>query len=241
MLWILKNGYFGGPLNANGRAIGARVMSVTKRIAYYQNRRDEVPNQELAQELARRSDKTGIQEICEGLRSNNNNIRSDCLKVLYEIGYLRPDLIAPYANELLSLLDDKHNRMVWGAMIGLGTIAKLSAKTIWPNIDKVLKAIDHGSLITLVWGIRTLSNAAAGSKTRTRKIIPKLTRYLQECNVRDVPTHLESMLPVIDRTNWKALAKIAEQRQKEMTPSHLARLKRVLKKLPVERKTIAEQ
>jgi hypothetical protein len=209
-------------------------MSVINKIAYYQNRRDEVPNQELAKELARRGDTAGIQEISEGLHSKNNNIRSDCLKVLYEIGYLRPDLIASYANELLSLLEDKHNRMVWGAMIGLGTIAKLSAETIWPNVDKVLKTIDKGSLITLVWGVRTLSNAAAGNTTRIRTIIPKLAKYLQECNVRDVPTHLESMLPIINRTNWKALTRIVEQRQKEMTKSHLTRLKRVLKKLPLE-------
>jgi hypothetical protein len=209
-------------------------MSVINKIAYYQNHRDEVPNQELAKELARRSDKAGIHEISEGLHSKNSNIRSDCLKVLYEIGYLKPDLIAPYANEFLSLLEYRQNRMVWGAMIGLATIGKQSAKTIWPKVDKVLKAIDNGTLITLVWGIRTLSNAAAGNAIRIRKIIPKLATYLQDCNARDVPTHLESMIPIIDRTNWKALSKIVDQRQKEMTTSHLARLKRVLKQLPLD-------
>ena len=35
-------------------------MSVLNRIAYFQNRRDEVPNQELARELAKTKNKPGL-------------------------------------------------------------------------------------------------------------------------------------------------------------------------------------
>ena len=42
-------------------------MSVLNRIAYLQNRRDEVPNQELARELAEQKDRAGIHEIAENL------------------------------------------------------------------------------------------------------------------------------------------------------------------------------
>jgi len=38
-------------------------MIVLNRIAYFQNRRDEVPNQELARELAESDNHVGIQEI----------------------------------------------------------------------------------------------------------------------------------------------------------------------------------
>ena len=38
-------------------------MSVLNKIAYFQNRRDEVPNQELARQLAEKKNKKGIQEI----------------------------------------------------------------------------------------------------------------------------------------------------------------------------------
>ena len=59
-------------------------MSTLPRIAYYQNRRDEVPNQELAKELAAKKDRQGIQEIAANLWSEYSQIQSDCLKVLYE-------------------------------------------------------------------------------------------------------------------------------------------------------------
>ena len=40
-------------------------MSVLERIAYFQNRRNEAPNQELAKELAEKQDHEGIREIAE--------------------------------------------------------------------------------------------------------------------------------------------------------------------------------
>jgi len=52
-------------------------MSVLDKIAYFQNRRDEVPNQELARELARTKNKAGVREIAANLWNKNKSIRSD--------------------------------------------------------------------------------------------------------------------------------------------------------------------
>ena len=59
-------------------------MSAPQRNADYQDRRDEVPNQELAKELAAKKDRKGIREIADNLWNKNAQIQSDCLKVLYE-------------------------------------------------------------------------------------------------------------------------------------------------------------
>ena len=101
-------------------------MTTIEKIAYHLGRRDEVPNQELAAELARERDQEGIEEIAAGLNDKNPSIQSDCLKVLYEIGYLEPELISGYAQTFLSLLDSKNNRMVWGGMIAISTEEALS-------------------------------------------------------------------------------------------------------------------
>lgn len=206
-------------------------MMVLGKIAFYQNRRDEVPNQALANDLATRKDKSGIREIAGNLTNKNQNIRSDCLKVLYEVGYKDPELISSYADDFLALLDDRNNRMVWGAMIALGTIADLNPKPIWKEIDRIFEAIDSGSLITLVWGIRTVAKAAAKSPSRIKSIMPKLLQYLRKCNARDVPTHLESMQPIVNKANRSVVEQVVESRKKEMTTSHLTRLTKVLKLL----------
>ena len=89
-------------------------MSVLEKIAYYRNRRDEVPNKELARELAETRNLTGINEIAKNLWHKNKSVSSDCLKVLYEVGYINPDLISEYADKFLKLLKSKINRMAWG-------------------------------------------------------------------------------------------------------------------------------
>ncbi|MHB2149698.1 hypothetical protein ACX8XP_11630 [Calditrichota bacterium LG25] len=82
-------------------------MSVIERLASSLGRRDDVPNQELARELANRKANDEIRQLVENLKNPQRNIQSDCIKVLYEIGYLAPELIAPYAANFLELLKSK--------------------------------------------------------------------------------------------------------------------------------------
>jgi hypothetical protein len=206
-------------------------MSALDKIAYFQNRRDEVPNQLLAKELAETKNKEGIREIAENLLNKNKNIRSDCLKVLYEIGYLDPVLIAEYVNDFLKLLKSKDNRMVWGTLIALATIADLRPKEIWAQIEDVLHFTESGTVITLVWGIRTLAKLAAADEKYEEKIFPFLLNQIQFCIPRDVPTHAESILCAVNQKNKGKLLTLLEARRGELTPAQLTRFKKVLKQL----------
>ena len=204
-------------------------MSALTKIAFYRNRRDEVPNQELARELANKADKDGIREIAQNLTNKNKNVQSDCLKVLYEIGYLKPDLIEEYVGDFLKLLKSKNNRMIWGGTIALATIADKKAREIWANINDVTTAVDQGSLITVVWGVKTLAKVAAADPAYKQKIFPILMAQLKKCIPRDVPMHAESILPAVDADHKKDFLTILEARKSEMTPAQFARLKKVTK------------
>jgi hypothetical protein len=208
-------------------------MSALERIAFYQNRRDEVPNQQLAQQLAETQDKAGIQEIAAGLWHTNKNVRSDCLKVLYEIGYIDPVLIVDYHPSFLKLLNNKDNRLVWGAMIGLDTIAGLCPDPIWQQIDDVIRAVEHGSVITVVWGVRVLAKVAAANETYRARLFPVLLVQLQKCIPRDVPTHAESMLCAVDPKHQQEFLSILASRMGEMSPAQKTRLKRVTRIFPL--------
>jgi hypothetical protein len=206
-------------------------MSVLDQIAFYQERRDEVPNQELAYKLAAAKDKAGIREIAENLWNKNKNVQSDCLKVLYEIGYIDSDLIADYVEDFLKLLNSKNNRMVWGAMIALGTIAVKRPHEIWTHIDDVIRVVDHGTVITVVWGIKVLAAVAAAGEIYSRKLFPFLLAQLQKCIPRDVPTHAENMLGAVNASNQQEFLAVLTARQPEMSASQLARLKKVFRTL----------
>jgi hypothetical protein len=73
-----------------GGAMKPPEDSILNRIAYYQGRRDEAPNQELARELAEQGDRAGIAELVANLHHPDQNVRSDCLKTLHETGYAVP-------------------------------------------------------------------------------------------------------------------------------------------------------
>jgi len=208
-------------------------MSVIHKIAYHQNRRDEVPNQELAKELAESENTVGLQEMVDHLYDKNKSISSDCLKVIYETGYIRPDLIAPFVPEFMKLLESKINRMVWGSMIALANTAPLNPKPVLKEIEKVISTFQKGTLITQVWGLNTIANAIATDPTYNKKYIGVLFDHIEKCNPRELPRHTQDILAAINDSNREALEAIIMARIDELNKSQYTKLKRILKKVEI--------
>jgi len=206
-------------------------MSALRKIAYFQGRRDERPNQELARRLARSGDREAIGEIAENLHHPNRSIQSDCLKVLYEIGYLDPSLIAGYVDEFLDQLSSKNNRMVWGGMIALATVSLLKPGAIGKRLGEVVRAVEGGTLITVVWGVKVLAVVAGAERRFRGKSLPVLKRVLTSCLPRDVPMHAESILTAIDVADRKPFLAILAARRPELSAAQAGRLRKTLRKL----------
>jgi hypothetical protein len=206
-------------------------MSTIDKIAFHQNIRNEIPNQQLAKELATNEDLMGIREIVENLDNCNKNVRSDCLKVLYEIGYLNPFLIQDHVQAFLKLLDSKENRMIWGAFIALATIAHLRPEEIWGEIDKLLTKFKQGSVITEVWGIKLFASLAATRVDYAKRLFPILLETLETCIPRDLPTHAENMLPAITKGNQTSILSIITSRESELSSAQLSRSQKIKKKI----------
>lgn len=191
-------------------------------------RRDDVPNQQLARELVTTTDASGVAAVVSGLRDGAEAIRSDCVKVLYEIGYLAPDMIAPYAEDFLALLSSRHNRLVWGGMLALSTLAPLRADLLFERRHVIVAAIQTGSVITVDNGIKTLALVAAQSPAYNRELFPVLIDHLERCRAKDVPQHAESVLPAVTAANKASYIKVVELRMLNMPESRLHRLRRLL-------------
>ena len=88
-------------------------MTVVESLATSLGRRDEIPNQQLAQEIVDAHDGKAIDELIENLSNKNKSIQSDCIKVLYEVGERNPKLIAGNHNDFAKLLTSKNNRLAW--------------------------------------------------------------------------------------------------------------------------------
>jgi len=205
-------------------------MSVLDRIAHSQGRHIETLNQELARDLASRKDRTGIREIAENLWNEDKRIQSDCIKVLYEVGYLQPSLIARYVEDFLKLLKSRNNRMVWGGMIALGTVAGLKTDIIFIHLSEIYKAVNSGSVISVDNGVKTLALVASRGGKYNQAVFPYLLHHLKTCRPKDVAQHSEKILPaVVTSSNKKAFIAVLEKRMKGLSGSGIARVKKVMK------------
>ena len=205
-------------------------MSVLHRIACLQNRRDEVPNQELARDLAARNDRAGIHEIAENLWNKDPAVQSDCLKVLYEIGGLEPGLISDYVGDFLKLLASRQNRLVWGSMIGLSTVAAVKADELFPHSEEIERAMEAGSVIAVDNGVKTLALVAAQRPAYAEALFPYLLDHLACCRPKEVPQHAEKTLVAVRAANKAQFIRVLEQRMRDLSPAQAARLRKVLRK-----------
>ena len=206
-------------------------MSVLNRLAQSLGRRDEVPNQELARDLAAKKDKKGIREVAEALWHKDKNIQADCIKALYEVGYIEPKLIADYTDDFVKCLKSKNNRLVWGGMTALAEVAKANPDAVFKNLDAIKKAKETGSVITVDNAISTLAYTAAANDKYNKAIFPYLLKHLSSCRPKEVPQHSEKTMPAVNKSNRVDFIKVLEKRMEDLSGGGLSRVKKVIKQV----------
>ncbi|MFC5406471.1 hypothetical protein [Cohnella soli] len=206
-------------------------MSIVSLLASQLGRNDEEPNIELAHRLANEEDHAGIEEIIENLACKNKAIQHDCIKVAYEIGEVKPELISKYAQTFIELLTSRDNRLVWGGMTALATIAEAASETMMAHLNTVQRAMKLGSVITVDKGVVTLAKLAAVSKSNNDEVFPFLLDHLANCRSKEVPQHSESTLVAVTDDNKEDFLSVLRRREPELTAAQLKRVKQIYKKL----------
>ena len=168
-------------------------MTIVNKLATQLNRKDEEPNIELAHELVNENNHEGIKEVIQNLSNKDKKIQQDCIKVAYEIGEIKPELISDYALIFIELLKSRNNRLVWGAMTALSTIALVSSEIIMEHIETLFSTMKTGSVITVDKGVLTLGKLAAVNKQNNEHIFPFLLTHLETCRPKEIPQHSESV------------------------------------------------
>ncbi|HEX7712484.1 MAG TPA: hypothetical protein VF531_00570 [Bacillota bacterium] len=206
-------------------------VSVMDKLASSLGRNDEVPNQELARELCRTGDRNSIHELVQLLFSGSAAIQNDSIKVLYEIGEVQPELIADDVEAFIRLLTSKNNRLIWGAMTALSTIAPIRAYKIYENVDLIFKAIKQGSVITVDNGVSVLAKVGSVKNEYETVILPFLLDHLASCKPREVAQHSERSMIIANTGNKVHFIQVLEQRMQDLTPAQQVRVKKVIKKV----------
>lgn len=171
-------------------------MSLLQQLASQQNRRDEGPNTELAQQIAAAKDEAALAEVMALLRTSGKAVQSDCIKVVYETARLDPALVAPHAQALISCLDSRNNRLQWGAMQALEAVAGTVPSVLYPALGQLALVADGGSVITrdsFVGILVQLGRVPAYAEDAFTLLHEQLLR----CPVNQLPMYAEMTLPVV--------------------------------------------
>ena len=205
-------------------------MSVLHKLSSALDRKDEVPNQELAEEIANTEDATAIQELVENLKNKKRPIQNDCIKVLYEIGERKPVLIADYTSDFLALLTSKNNRLQWGGMTALNCIAQVNPQEIYSHLPLIMQATEKGSVITRDQAVNILITLA-GLDEYSENAMNLLLEQLRTCPVNQLPMYAERVLPVVSDTYKAAFVSTLSDRLPEVEKeSKRKRIEKVLRK-----------
>lgn len=206
-------------------------MSIIAQLATSLGRRDEVPNQELAAQIAKTSNKKAVGELVENLSNKSKDIQHDCIKTLYETGSLKPALILPYFNDFIRLLGSKNNRLQWGAMAALDQIAAEDPGTTFQSLPALAAAADSGSVITRDHFVSILIKLCA-DKPYAADAFALLNEQLRNCPANQLPMYAENALPIINEINKAAFMQTLAARLNDFEKeSKRKRVEKILTKI----------
>lgn len=149
--------------------------------------------------------------------------------MLYEIGYINPSLIIKYTDSFLELTKDKNNRMVWGSMIALWTVAKTEYIKINDNFDELVSVIEKGSVITQDAGLKMFA-VIAGKLPETRtKILNFVLQIIRNCKPRDVYKYSVDFFQFATNEEMKKFVEAIEEIKPLMNENQKKKIERLFK------------
>lgn len=205
-------------------------MSIVNELASSQGRRDEVPNQELAAKIAASEDVSAVEELIALLDSKKKDLQNDSIKVLYEIGAVKPSLIVKYIPVFLKMLGSKNNRLQWGAMAALDAVTTASPAEIYGALPVIVEAAEKGSVITKDGAVNIFIKLC-GIPGFSGNVFPLLIEQLHKSPTNQLPMYAERALPLIRKENRELFIKTISARLNEIDKeSKRKRVEKVIQK-----------
>ena len=129
------------------------------------------------------------------------------------------------------MLDSKNNRLQWGAMTALDTIANENPAAVYTALAKIIRVADQGSVITNDHCVGILIKLCA-SKKYAADAFTLLIERLKISPVNQLPMYAENALPIINEKNKAIFIRTLTARLDDFEKeTKRKRVEKVLKKL----------
>ena len=202
---------------------------VLNQLASKLGERGDQANIRLAEAIAAAQDLEAIQELITALPKASAVLASDIIKTLYETGKRQPELISPHIEVFLKLLRGKNPRLIWGGMMALETVAKISANALFPSVSILQESIRTGSVITRDAGIGTLAGLASAKPEFAQALMPFLLEHLRTCRPASVDQHAEKIANCASGSYTPDFTEVLESRIPDLSASQAQRVRKLIK------------
>ena len=206
-------------------------MGAANELASSLGRADEQPNIALAERIAGENNSAAVRELVDLLGSKNKALKSDAIKALYEVGARAPELIATHLAQFKNLLTSPDNRMVWGAMCAIDSIAGVKPEAVYMMLPQIMAAMDKGTVITRDHAVKALVKLAAEDRF-AKTTFPLLLEQLRTCPVNQLPMYAELVTTAAKADGARQVELVLADRLTTVDqPAKRKRIAKVLKQL----------
>lgn len=111
-----------------------------------------------------------LKDIIKGFSEKDKKLQSDCIEVFTMVSETHPDIIVPFAENILPLLASKENKTRWEAVHTLSYIAGKIPGIIFSVLPELQELIEKDkSIIVRDYTIDTVANYAGTGKDSSEK------------------------------------------------------------------------
>ncbi|PJZ70879.1 hypothetical protein CH373_06335 [Leptospira perolatii] len=155
-------------------------MDILKQLSSQKGDRTEKSNRSVVDKCLKKHDL--LNEISFGLSNDaDTKLQADCAEVFAMVSEVNPDLVVPFAKNLLPLLSSKDTKARWETVHALAFISEKIPKiisSILPNLEKLIQT--DKSTIVRDHAIDTVSNYSKTGKAASEESFKVLKVALKE-------------------------------------------------------------
>jgi len=128
------------------------------------------------------------------------SIRAGAAKIIEKVAEKKPELVAPYLNQLLPALDMPEPQTRWMIILAFGYCVKDNPKFSLKGIGFAKSYIEENQGVCLTGAAHVyLGHAGAYSPKEAEKVLPVLLGALQNASVNEVDWIIEAFIMICDK------------------------------------------
>ncbi len=170
-------------------------MNIVQQLSSQVGDRSTDSNQKVAQQCIANPEL--LTQITDRFSTTEKQLLGDCAEVFTMVAQENPEIVAPYADQLVPLLSHKVTRVRWEATHALALVAHISIDTITRILPLIEKMIEQdASIIVRDYSIDIVANYSKSSKDAAHRAYPILLNSLSVWDGRHCGHALQGLIYV---------------------------------------------